>query len=275
MSRPMAMLVAILAIAGCKGPGTTGGATDPFFGRTRVEPPRTGTISGQTPTGASLPPSPSTGGMTSGLPSGQGGMLASGATSSSVFPPSQLAATQSGWSPPGPKVSPSPSVTSTQPNGGYQPPDGSFGFPTASAGAKSASTLAGTGDRISIPVSARGASPYPSGPAGRSEAASPGVVAGTTGPSDAIAPGPAANVSSASPGSRSSASPYLDNPPANTLVGRERIVRVIEGGQGGSPPAPPASPTQASPSTGSGVAPSSPTASDKPVNIADLPEARS
>lgn len=271
MSRPMALLVAILAIAGCKGPGATGAATDPFFGRTRVEPPRTGTFPGQSSPGTSLPQTPSTGGTTSGLPGGQGGLSASG----TAFPPSQLSATQSGWTPPGPKVNPAPSVTSTPTNGGYKPPDGSFGFPTASASPKSTSALAGTGDRISIPVSAGGASPFSSGPVNRSEAASPGVVAGTTAPSGATAPGTTANVSSALPATRSSANPYLDNSPANTLVGRERIVRVIEGGQGDSTPAPRTSPSQASPSTGSGVTPSSPTASDKPVNIADLPEARS
>lgn len=271
MSRPLALLVAILAIAGCKGPGATGAATDPFFGRTRVEPPRTGALPGQRTPGTSLPQPPSAGGTTSGLPVGQSGLSASGVT----FPPSQLPATQSGWTPPGPKVNPTPSVTSTPTSGGYNPPDGSFGFPTASAGPKSTSTLAGTGDRISIPVPAGGASPFSSGPVNRSEAASPGVVAGTSAPLGANATGTATNTPSNLSATRTGTTPYLDNPPANTLVGRERIVRVIEGGQGGSNPAPRSSPSQASPSPGSGSNPSSSPASDKPVNIADLPEARS
>ena len=39
------LLVTILAITGCQGSGSKGTATDPFFGRTRVEPPRNGVSS--------------------------------------------------------------------------------------------------------------------------------------------------------------------------------------------------------------------------------------
>jgi len=39
MKRPLALCLAVLLVAGCRGPGQT---TDPFFGRTTVEPPRTG-----------------------------------------------------------------------------------------------------------------------------------------------------------------------------------------------------------------------------------------
>ena len=44
MKRLLAMLVAVSALSGCRSEGPTG--TDPFFGRTRVPPPGTGSISG-------------------------------------------------------------------------------------------------------------------------------------------------------------------------------------------------------------------------------------
>lgn len=48
MRRSLLVLVAALALAGCKS-GTTNNVVDPFVGRTKVEPPRTGWITGQTP----------------------------------------------------------------------------------------------------------------------------------------------------------------------------------------------------------------------------------
>jgi hypothetical protein len=44
MKRPLALLIAVFVLAGCRGQGAPG--TDPFFGRTRVPPPGTGVISG-------------------------------------------------------------------------------------------------------------------------------------------------------------------------------------------------------------------------------------
>jgi hypothetical protein len=44
MKRLLAMLVVVSALSGCRSEGPTG--TDPFFGRTRVPPPGTGSISG-------------------------------------------------------------------------------------------------------------------------------------------------------------------------------------------------------------------------------------
>jgi len=278
MSRPMTLLVAILAIAGCKGPGTP---TDPFFGRTRVEPPRTGTISRQ---GAPIAGAqgPSATGNTPGSFGGQTGVPSSGASSSSIFPPSQVSGGQSNWTAPGPKVNPVPAAIAPQSNSGYRPPDGSFGFPSTSTAPKSENTLAGTGDRISIPVTATVQGPSASNFATRNNtAAGTNAWAGGSGqsatPSSAGLGATASGPMGTSPPSAGPSNPYLDSAPATTLVGREGIVRVIEPRQGTSVNVPPSSNPPASPANsggGSASAPTSPPASDKPVNIADLPEAR-
>jgi len=278
MSRPMALLVLILAIAGCKAPGA---AQDPFFGRTRVEPPRTGTVSGQAPAGTNRSPNPATSANASGIPGGQAGLPSSNATASSIFPPSQVSLNQSNWAPPGPKINPVPAAVSSQTNNGYRPPDGTFGFPSASTTSpKPDSTSTGTGDHISIPVSATANGPSSSAFAARSDAVSgPGAWSGATGqPSTAKSAslgGAATSPASTSPSTPTATNPYLDNAPASTLVGRERIVRVVEPGQGGSNTAPQYSPSPTNSNGASTTAPQSPSASDKPVNIADLPEARS
>ncbi len=44
MSRSAALLLAIALVSGCKIPGSSNEPVDPFFGRTRVPPPPTGTI---------------------------------------------------------------------------------------------------------------------------------------------------------------------------------------------------------------------------------------
>jgi len=47
MKRPLVALVALIVLSGCKGSGGSTSALDPFLGRSRIEPPRTGTISAQ------------------------------------------------------------------------------------------------------------------------------------------------------------------------------------------------------------------------------------
>ncbi len=44
MRRPIVVIVAILLCCGCKTPEPASAPVDPFFGRTRIEPPRTGSI---------------------------------------------------------------------------------------------------------------------------------------------------------------------------------------------------------------------------------------
>ena len=63
MLRPWMVLIAMLAVAGCKssGSGSAGTATDPFFGRTRVEPPRTGMVRGQSLPNSSRSQTPAAG----------------------------------------------------------------------------------------------------------------------------------------------------------------------------------------------------------------------
>jgi hypothetical protein len=49
MKRPLVALVALIVLSGCKGSGGSSSALDPFLGRSRIEPPRTGAISAQPP----------------------------------------------------------------------------------------------------------------------------------------------------------------------------------------------------------------------------------
>ena len=44
MRRPIVVIVAILLCCGCRTPEPGSAPVDPFFGRTRIEPPRTGSI---------------------------------------------------------------------------------------------------------------------------------------------------------------------------------------------------------------------------------------
>ena len=56
MKRPLALSLAVVLAAGCRGPGQT---TDPFFGRSTIEPPRTGNVGAIRPTPYAGAPAPS------------------------------------------------------------------------------------------------------------------------------------------------------------------------------------------------------------------------
>jgi hypothetical protein len=239
MRRPWALLVAILAIAGCKGPGASGTATDPFFGRTRVEPPRTRTISAQPP-GSNLSQTPVPGALAPSATQGQTRSAPSGASPYPTNQPPQASGAQPNWTPAQPKVNSVPAAIGPQTSSGYQPPDGGFGFPGGSS-ASAPEISAGSGDRLSVPVAARAM----------------GVSAST--------------MSAGQPGTN----PSLDSASAAILGGRERIVRVIEPATGTPSTAPRFSPYPSGAGGGSGGGSQLSPASDKPVNIADLPDAGS
>jgi hypothetical protein len=276
MWRPWVLYVAILAVAGCKSPGT---ATDPFFGRTRVEPPRTGTISGQPP-GSSLSQTPVPGALTPGATQSQTPSSPfSGVAPANTIPPSQASGIQPNWTPAQPKVNSVPAAIPPQTSSGYRPPDGGFGFP-GGANASSPGTPAGAGDRLGIPVAARAMGTPASDWATRRDtdtafgATTAGAIRPGVGGAAGVGvqtQGPTSTASTAQPGTN----PYLDNTSAAILAGRERIVRVIEPTVGTPSTAPRVSPYPSGSSGGSGGGLQRSPASDKPVNIADLPDAGS
>jgi len=140
MKRLFAMLVAVSALSGCKSQAPTG--TDPFFGRTRVPPPGTGSISG---------------GPTDPYYSG-----APGSTAPRYTPPAATAPRTS----PGTGTQP-PSATGGQ---NYSPPNGSFKYqgsswtPMGSSGVSGPEARAGSVlPRGDSPPTAAKATPTPAG----------------------------------------------------------------------------------------------------------------
>ena len=163
MSRPWRLVVVFLAVAGCKGPGSASTATDPFFGRTRVEPPRTGAVRGQLPSTSNLAQGLNTGVGAPGMVQGQtaagtgaGSSLPSNGSGASSSQPTQGSGSNStGWFPAQPRTtSPVPAAIPPQTSGQYVPPDGSFGFPGPSPTSNLA-TSSPPGESISIPLAAR------------------------------------------------------------------------------------------------------------------------
>jgi len=210
MTRPIAVVVAAcILLAGCKA-GTSGSPVDPF-GRTTVEPPRTGAVGVQAPESAMY-------------------VGSRPADVSASTAPSRTTGAGASAAPPATKR-------------GYEPPGGSYDFKGTSTDEARPVAAVGPGDRVTIPAAARELSKRPgvlaSGtrPGGRTEpgrkrevpSTSPAVAAAGA-PSTADSPGRSAV---ALAGISASTAP----------VERERIVRTIvprpteaAGEAGGSPP---------------------------------------
>jgi hypothetical protein len=272
MWRPLVLVLFILVLAGCRGTGGGKAATDPFFGRTRVEPPRTGAATGQTPPTGTTWPNAATGQATPGGGPAIAWPTPSGTQSGA---PAQVAPGQSSWTPaqsrPGGVAAP---ITS-QANNGLTPPDGTFGFSGGTGNPAAYPTAAGSGDRIAIPSAARTLTDRVQDSISRSQSLAPPGQVTTSG-----------GQPFAGSGTRFGASPTASIPgvPASTgsagglpgagLNGREKVVRVIEPGPSATNGTQSYSPYPSN-ATPSSTGAQGPSGSDKPVNIADLPEAGS
>jgi len=269
MWRPLVLIVALLALPGCQ--GTKGGiaATDPFFGRTRVEPPRTG--SSQTRPGATNWPNAG-----AGQPAVGSGVTVTWPTSAGTQPGtvSQAATGQPGWTPAQSNAGGLSTTTPRPSNNGLAPPDGSLAFSNTSNAPSPAPSVAGPGDQIAIPSAARTLNERVQDSVTRSQATAP-AGQGTTStaqPSAVSGSGfgvpPTASISG--PAGAAAGGTGL---PGAGLSGREKIVRVIEPSSSATNRAPSYSPFPSN--TAPSPLPQGANGSDKPVDIGDLPEARS
>jgi hypothetical protein len=204
MRRLMVCLVAVEVLCGCSGSGGSR-LLDPFS-RTTIEPPRTGWITGQP---ASDPYYSDT---------RQAGLSSPGSQGSS------------GW-----RANSGASALGTAPR--YQPPGGDdFRAAAAETEAPAPAAPAKPGDRITIPVAARGAADASNGWADRGgtqsrsgaladdASESPGATAAT---SSAVAAG-------APPGSVINLPPPPDRRATGELTGGDRVVGTIQPASGGS-----------------------------------------
>jgi hypothetical protein len=279
MSRLSLVLAALVVVSGCKSSGPSGNASDPFFGRTRVAPPATGTVAG--PSG-SVPYFATQPSQQNPLrsPGGSPGTAPPWTPPAAQLQPSPLP--QPSLSPqltpspqPTPSLQPAPSLQPTQSPSWLPPQPGpapasaqgaSPGGQPGLMGGVSQTTL--TGDRIVIPVSATAAAATP----------------GTSPPPPATSPPPPATQSLGTPNPVATAAipPSVVNgpqpvgsvygpTPAGTLATRERIERTLppralgsanylRNAPGPLDPAPqPSRPPQ-------------PNQTRAPVNLTDLPE---
>lgn len=299
MQRSWALLALLLFAAGCKGSGTSAPATDPFFGRTRIEPPRTGAVSGALSAGGNSSQAPPGG---SPMPGGNWGNVAGGSATAPVQgnPSGQAPAPAQNWSPAPPKTNPVPAAIPGQQ--GSSPPPGSNGFGAGGSGGFQtpgpSRPLSGTGDRISIPIAARseptwpthpGTSPAPSTTVGAAgSAAQPLRTGNFASGGESSSPGSSLSSTASPANSTQPLRPYLDPGSPSSLEGKERIVREIERTASAPGTAPRYSPYPGTSAASAGnasvpaasvpaasvPAASVPTASDKGVNIADLPESK-
>lgn len=266
MMRFWAPLVLLGILSGCTSSGSGNRPTDPFFGRTRIEPPTTGWAQGQ------RSPDPYYSNTRSSA--GRSGTSASGiaAPTGTIGPPSVTLPTGTNNQP----------LPNTQPPGNWQAPSGVQTLPPAATGSpppsvnlsvpNGSSNRAGplpggasnrAGDRIEIPVAARDTSGTPLTMASRSDNRSWGSASeADKSPASVAAAAPSA---AASAGSLASNNPRYGNNAASTdLSNRERITRVLEPR--------PASATNRSPWGTTGSA--SPAAvTRQSVDIMDLPAA--
>lgn len=282
MKRLWVLLAVLLVATGCKGSGTSSPAVDPFFGRTRIEPPRTGAVGGNTSAGGNLSQgAPAASSLSGGAP-----RPLPGGSSGSSFAPSlgQPSASSGNWAPAQTKTNPVPAAIPGSPGGGQNPTSGGIG--SGNNGGFSSPTptrpLSGNGDRISIPLAARsepawprdtGTSPSPSSTSGTSPAntASPTENLSVRGGTSA-GPNVSGTATAANPAAQPQR-PYLDPGSPSSLEGKERIVREIERTASAPSMAPRYAPYPGSNHSTSGGN-SSPPAADKGVNIADLPESK-
>jgi hypothetical protein len=260
MKRPLAVLVALLVLPGCQGSGGSGAAKDPFFGRTRIEPPRTGTVAGQLP----APESP--------------GAAASALSPGTARPPAAIPAPASNnlpiWSPP-PWQTPATTLPGASQGGNlYDQPSGSTGYqpPLIQSPPPPFDT---PGDRLSIPFAARALAEPPrqlrtSGALDNplrnpAELANQPAVRAPAGGASPTASSPSGGAD------RPASSPYPSGLGTNRLAGRERVVQVIEPSRRSDPNPLRNAPRPIDPSSSQGSAVSG-RPSETPVNITDLPE---
>lgn len=191
MKRPVALLVAMALMVGCKG---SGGTVDPLFGRTRVAPPPTGVV------GSPAPIAPNAYAPTGYPPRN---------TLPINVPANVPGTTPGGIVPTSPSTAPPANSAWTAPATGYSPlPDPSY-----------ASSI--PGDRITIPMAARAVSDPP-----RQVATSDTT---TRNVSAAPVPTPAAATVATRPASPvPTQSSVPSQPLGNRLVGREASVQVLE-----------------------------------------------
>lgn len=151
MRRPLAAFAILLALSGCQSGTQTAKPEDPFFGRTRIEPPGTGTIAaaGAKDPGYAAPKvqAPGTQSPAQVVPVQQAPQQV----------PVQQAPVQQGPVQQTPVQNAPVQQTPTMPRSGGVPRPTSMGSATASPSAGLVVQAAGTrGDVISIPASARG-----------------------------------------------------------------------------------------------------------------------
>ncbi len=241
-----------ILLLGCKGSGQSTEPVDPFFGRVRIEPPRTGAIGSPSsvPYAPSLRPNPLRGSpMTPGTAplsggsssNGPAGWVAAPASTTSNVSGAPAAGTDSGATALGTAGLPSPTATSgnrgvgaalalgqnptTTPLGAASRPDvlQPFGTPTA------------PGDRIVIPPAAR-------------EVAGAGMASAVRQPQPGVAPATPPSTGTASVAGVAGSSlaraaapladtPTMSRPTINLASQRERIIRTLEPARGlaGSP----------------------------------------
>jgi hypothetical protein len=260
MSRLSMVLVAVVAVSGCKNSGSSGSAADPFFGRTRVTPPATGTVAG--PSGGMPYYGPQ--------PAQPNPLRSPAAPGSGTAPPWTPPAVQPQQPLPSPAPQPQPNPSPT-----WLPPQ-TGPAPASPTGASSAIPQAAlTGDRIAIPASATtDVAATPSLPAPQNTAATASATADVAKrPAGGSAPGPAL-AAAAGPLSASGAQlagPVYGPTQAGTLATRERIERTLQPRVVGSEnylrnaPGPLDPALQSSP-------PPQPNQTRGPVNLTDLPE---
>ena len=198
MTRPIAALVAVVMLSGCRG-GTSATAVDPFLGRTRVEPPCTGSAIGQPPISYS-PASPQAGQPQPAAPW----------TGSSTTNPSAAPAT----------------------GNPYGPPGGSYDYRGTSVQRSPTVALAEAGDIVTIPSAAREFPDEDSVQLSRNQETSSPTWAEdnggtTTGGGTVTSEGVATAGSSFAPAGRSTLA-ATDHRSGSGLAGRERIIRTIE-----------------------------------------------
>lgn len=231
MTRFWVPLVLLGVLSGCTSSGAGNRPTDPFFGRTRIEPPTTGWAQGQ------RSPDPYYSNTRSS--SGRSATGASGIATptGTIGPPSVTLPT--GTNP--------QSLPNTQPPGNWQAPSGVQTLPPAATGSappainlsvpsgssRGTGLLPGgasnrAGDRIEIPVAARDMAGSPLTVASRSENRS---WLGNTPEADKSPTNAAAAAPSAAASAASLATPnprYGNNAASTDLSTRERITRVLE-----------------------------------------------
>ncbi len=285
MLRPWTLLAMLIVAAGCKGSGSQAPSTDPFFGRTRIEPPRTGAVSGNSFSSGAFPAQSSSAG-----PSGAGGLYGqnSGGSTGSTATPNPLGHTSApsqSWLPVQPRENPLPASIPGNQRGGSNTSNSGIGSGGSSSFIPTTPNrpLSGTGDRISIPLAARSEPAWSNqtGPASSSSVTSAANSAASPTKADPNMPiggeapsgtGFSGMVSSPGP-SPQPTRPYLDPGSPSSLEGKERIVREIERTASTPGVAQRYAPYPASGASSAANA-SGQATSGQGVNIADLPESK-